>query len=1264
VDSDGDGYPGTGNCDGVENADCDDGNPAVHPGAVEVCNSIDDNCNGQTDEGLPTVPWYPDHDGDGIGGNTPSGAGCGPPPQGQVTTSGDCDDSKASVHPGAAEVCNGIDDNCDGLTDNGIPFHNFYPDMDGDGFGDANAMPTSSCQSMVQGMVQNNTDCDDTDPTVKPGATEICNKRDDNCDGLIDNGIMYTAYYVDADGDGHGAQGTNPEMACAPVPGKSTVADDCNDMDPTVKPGAPEVCNGVDDNCNGMTDEGLTFLSYYPDVDGDGYGAAGVTPLSSCMPIPGKVTQGGDCNDNVAAVHPGAAEVCNGIDDNCNGMTDEGLTFANYYADLDGDGFGAGAAQSSCAPVAGKVTNNTDCNDANAAVKPTATEVCNGIDDNCNGQTDDGLTFLNYYPDADGDGYGNKQAAAQSSCVAVSGKVTNNSDCDDALFGVHPGATEVCNGIDDNCNGMTDEGLTFTNYYPDLDSDGFGSSTAQPQSACAPVPGKVTDHTDCNDSNSSIHPGAVEACNGIDDNCDGLIDNGTMSQNYYVDVDGDGFGAAGSTGVMSCAPVSGRVPNNTDCNDGNSAIHPGAIEACNGVDDNCNGMTDEGLTFLSYYPDVDSDGFGSAAATAQLACAPVAGKVTNNADCNDANAAIKPGATEVCNQLDDNCNGMTDEGLPTQSYYVDADGDGFGAAGSAATPSCGPLPGMVTNNTDCNDGNPAVKPTAVEICNGIDDNCVNGIDEGNPGGGASCSTGQMGVCAAGTKNCVAGSLQCQRNVAPSTEKCNGLDDDCNGTTDDPFTDKGVACTNGTGVCQRSGTKVCSADGTATICGAVLGSPTAPACDGLDNDCDGITDEPYLSATYNLSTATAWSDIEVAPFYYSAGSCAGGVNGAGTDGLAGAALAMGVGAQGFYLQLLDVTGAPVGAPTTAASSLTYVDVGLAQAADGFILAGIYAGGPGGQGDEIDLYYMDGTTGETRTFTWSLFHASTNALDSLRVVRGGGKRVILIWREAGVGVHYFPVEPTYNGSSWDITQAGGATLDTTVLPRTLVAGVGIPPGIGADSSLWDWDVSQTCTTALAELGIAYRSATTNIHYFTVKEDGTSKSTEQDIRTGIVAPAFISEPDVAFFRSGSANHFFIDYVMGDVSAANADLEIWYSSDPGYNYIWDAYATAIGASSITRPRASVTASVIWISGLRYVTDPSGFQRQVMTRIMDFTGNAVPLSNTVEVPATSGACSGDPPCRPGNKDGFTNWAPFGRVYYSASGGTPTGAYSSALTCQ
>ena len=115
--------------------------------------------------------------------------------------------------------------------------------------------------------------------------------------------------------------------------------------------------------------------------------------------------------------------------------------------------------------------------------------------------------------------------------------------------------------------------------------------------------------------------------------------------------------------------------------------------------------------------------------------------------------------------------------------------------------SCGPVAGRVTNNTDCNDANSAIKPTASELCNGVDDNCAGGIDEGNPGGGGACSTGQSGVCAPGTLTCQSATVTCVRNVAPSTETCNGLDDNCNGTADEGFVGLGTSCTAGLGVCS-------------------------------------------------------------------------------------------------------------------------------------------------------------------------------------------------------------------------------------------------------------------------------------------------------------------------------------------------------------------------------------------------------------------------------------------------------------------------------
>ncbi len=263
---------------------------------------------------------------------------------------------------------------------------------------------------------------------------------------------------------------------------------------------------------------------------------------------------------------------------------------------------------------------------------------------------------------------------------------------------------------------------------------------------------------DCNDLNAAVRPGVLEVCNGVDDNCDGQIDNGAMAQNYWVDGDADGFGQSGSTPQNLRAPIAGWVTNASDCNDGNFAVKPSATEVCNGFDDNCNGTAEEGLTFLTYYVDGDGDGFGLRMSPGQSSCQPIANRVTNDTDCNDGAPAIRPGATETCNTIDDDCDGLTDEGLPTQNWWVDADVDGYGHATAQAVVSCGTVAGAVTNNLDCNDTTAAVRPGAMETCNNVDDNCSGQTDEGNPGGGAACLTGQAGVCNAGTLTCTAGAV--------------------------------------------------------------------------------------------------------------------------------------------------------------------------------------------------------------------------------------------------------------------------------------------------------------------------------------------------------------------------------------------------------------------------------------------------------------------------------------------------------------------------
>jgi hypothetical protein len=390
-----------------------------------------------------------------------------------------------------------------------------------------------------------------------------------------------------------------------------------------------------------------------------------------CSQPLGYVSFDSDCDDNNIAINPGATEVCDLVDNDCDGLTDEGVQ-NSYYTDADGDNFGTGAAILACSQPLGTATNDLDCDDTNAAINPNAVELCNNLDDDCDGNIDEGLTFITYYADVDGDSFGDP-ASSVSACTPPSGYVTNNQDCNDNDLAINPLAIEVCDGIDNNCNGTADEGLLST-YYADGDGDGYGAGAAI--LACTQPANTSTTDNDCDDTNNAINPGALEVCNGIDDDCDGTADDGLTFLTYYVDADVDGFGDASATGVSSCNPIAGSVTNNGDCNDADNAIFPGATEICNSIDDDCDGSTDEGLTFTNYYSDLDLDTYGSALLGSF--CSQPLGSVAVGGDCDDNNSAVNPGALEVCNNVDDDCNGLTDDGLTFVTYFADGDNDTYG----------------------------------------------------------------------------------------------------------------------------------------------------------------------------------------------------------------------------------------------------------------------------------------------------------------------------------------------------------------------------------------------------------------------------------------------------------------------------------------------------------------------------------------------------------------------------------------------------------
>ncbi len=274
-------------------------------------------------------------------------------------------------------------------------------------------------------------------------------------------------------------------------------------------------------------------------------------------------------------VYDESFEVCNGLDDDGDGNVDENLAIAQF-ADSDQDGYGNPSVQiNQCSILDGYVTNNLDCDDQSTVVHPDNAEYCDHLDNNCDGNIDEGFTWSNYYSDNDGDGFGNSDVFV-SACLSPDNFVLQPGDCDDENGSINPNALEICNDIDDNCDINIDEGLQFETYYEDLDQDGYGNDAVSVVKCILPM-GFVALHGDCSDEAPAINPGNVEQCgDGLDNDCNGQIDEGCI-----IDNDEDGF------------------DDTQDCDDENALIFPGAVESCNGFDDDCDTAIDENLSGAS-----------------------------------------------------------------------------------------------------------------------------------------------------------------------------------------------------------------------------------------------------------------------------------------------------------------------------------------------------------------------------------------------------------------------------------------------------------------------------------------------------------------------------------------------------------------------------------------------------------------------------------------------------------------------------------------
>ena len=577
---------------------------------------------------------------------------------------------------------------------------------------------------------------------------------------------------MDGDGDGFISL-----AACEQLNSPSINCDyaDCDDNNINVNPLAHDICgNGLDEDCDGED---------APCIDADGDGSP----------------ENEDCDDNDPERFPGNPEApnsCTGlVDPKCDDGIDQDCDGQDTACIIDQDCDGSPASQ--------------DCDDNNPNVFPGQNEDCtNGIDDNCNGEVDEGCVDC----DLDGDGYQRDDPA--NGCPNADNPPGQALDCNDMDSGIHPGITascggleggtpfcatyNLCDGVDNDCDGEVDEGCLPINC--DQDQDGFQNSSA----GCTPPVGQE----DCDDTNPMIYPGAPDICG------DTILQNCNTDTLCDDDADGDGYNAS------------------VDCDDTNPDVHPGAIEVCNGIDDNCNGLVDEG----------NPDPLGN----------PMVDVYCN--DDNDGVCGVNPGPGRcVCTKVIPNAT------LDTGNRAM-CGGEDFSAP---ASPRCLFAP----------------QPADREQCDPLDHDCDGRIDD--PYGDNLLEMGTE--CGPDTGECVAGVvIGCDFNqttigahnehfvcgggfVGPVPERCNNRDDDCDGITPPDEVDNDgdgyLACSNCAGESLPPGIVGCGDCAPWNI----SRFPNAPEiCNAVDDDCDPATPDgvdecggttPDCCGTLNLCVDT-------------------------------------------------------------------------------------------------------------------------------------------------------------------------------------------------------------------------------------------------------------------------------------------------------------------------------------------------------------------------------------------------------------------------
>jgi len=804
----------------------------------EICDGIDNDCDGQSDEDFP-----------GTGEACIVGLGtCAQPGTIQCNVSQDGTECDAVPLPAGVETCDGLDNDCDGSTDNNLVAEDC-------------ALQAGVCAGSTKtcGGLSGFLDCQATEYGATYEPTELtCDGLDNDCDGQADNGLFAPPCALQngvCAGSTQTCDGANGFVACTATEYGATfnAGDEVG------------LCDNLDNDCDGQVDEDFAQK-----------GTPCVVGLGACQQV-GTYICSGDGSGVVCSVSAGTAspEICDGIDNNCDGQIDNNVTDAPDCALTQGvcngstqacvggvfqactaADYGAGyqAVEFSCDGLDNDCDGDADLADADVVAPPCANQqgVCNGSAQACGGssgwQACNTASYTNHSSeyqasnelnqcdgfDNDCDGEVDEDFAAKGSvCTVGQGECTaaGTRVCTADQTGVECSATagtaqpEVCDSLDNNCDGIVDNAVTAA---PDCAlTVGVCAGTAQ---RC--ISGSFQACTAA-EYGSDYEPTEF-SCDGEDNDCDGdvdLADSDVVAPPCPLQLgvcNGAQQACGGAAGWQAC----GTTEYGADYQSGDET------GLCDNLDNDCDGEVDEEFANKGQVCNV---GVGACAAAGTFIC-------NGAGDATVCSVSAGTPGTEICNGVDDNCDGTVDNAV-------------------SGAPACPLTQGVCAGSTQtcvsgsfqaCTAAEYGTDYQATEFaCDGLDNDCDGDVDLADSDVTAPPCPLQQGVCNGATQACGGGSgwLACGAAQYGATFQsgdeaglCDGLDNDCDGQVDEDFATLGSPCTVGVGACTAVGTFVCNGAGTGVVCSATAGTPAAnETCNGVDDDCDGVVDNNVTGA---------------------------------------------------------------------------------------------------------------------------------------------------------------------------------------------------------------------------------------------------------------------------------------------------------------------------------------------------------------------------------------------------------------------------------